>query len=107
MIPPCVAMFVCLFCLPGVGRANVKPAGLFADHMVLQSDAKVPVWGTADAGDKITISLGKQKVETSANPDGRWMTRLESLATGGPFEMTISGPKNSVTIKDVLVGEVW
>src|SRR5437763_16058279 len=75
--------------------ANVKPASPFNDHVVLQYNAIVPVWGTADAGEKVTVKLGKQTVSTVATSDGRWMVKLNKLAAGGPFTMSISG-NNSV-----------
>lgn len=86
--------------------ANVKPASPFNDHMVLQYNAIVPVWGTADPGEKVTVKLGKQSVSTVAASDGKWMLKLSKLAAGGPFTMSISG-KNSITINDVYAGEVW
>lgn len=86
--------------------AEVKPCALFSDHAVLQSGMPVPVWGTADAGEKVTVTLGKQKQSTIAGSDGRWMVRLGKMAAGGPFVMTVAG-KNTVTVNDVLVGEDW
>ena len=86
--------------------ADVKPSTLFSDHMVLQSGMPVPVWGTADPGEKVTVGFLKQKKSVIAGKDGKWMVRLSKLKPGGPFAMTISG-KNSITIQDVLVGEVW
>jgi sialate O-acetylesterase len=66
----------------------------------------VPIWGTAAPGEQVTVTLGDQKQTAAAGPDGKWMVRLASLQTGGPFEMTIAGT-NSITVHDVLVGEVW
>jgi sialate O-acetylesterase len=101
-----------ILCLPPAtlfttrALADVKPSALFSNHMVLQSGMPVPIWGSADPGEKVTVAFGKQKKSVTAGADGRWMVRLSKLKTGGPFEMTISG-KNSITVKDVLVGEVW
>ena len=86
--------------------AEVKPSALFSDHMVLQSGMSVPVWGTAAPAERVTVSFeGQQQAATTA-ADGKWMVRLKSLKSGGPFQMTIAGT-NSITISDVLVGEVW
>jgi sialate O-acetylesterase len=90
----------------GAALADVKPAPLFGDHMVLQSGMSVPVWGAADPGEPVAVSFNGQRQSATAGADGRWMVRLTGLPAGGPFEMTIAG-KNSVTIKDILVGEVW
>jgi sialate O-acetylesterase len=87
-------------------RGEVKPSTLFSDHAVLQSGMSVPVWGTADAGEKVTVTLNGQAKSAVTGADGKWMVRLVNLKAGGPFEMTIAG-KNSIAVKDVLVGEVW
>jgi len=86
--------------------AEVKPASLFSDHAVLQSGMAVPVWGTANPGEKVTVTLHGVSASTTTGADGRWRVRLKKLKAGGPYEMTIAG-KNTVTVKDVLVGEVW
>ena len=66
----------------------------------------VPVWGTASPGEQVTVSLNGQQQSATAGADGKWMVRLTDLKAGGPFEMTIAGA-NTITIQDVLVGEVW
>jgi sialate O-acetylesterase len=86
--------------------ADVKPSALFGDHMVLESGMAVPVWGVAAPGEKVTVTLNRQTLSTVASADGKWMVRLKKLKPGGPFQMTIAG-KNTITIGDVLVGEVW
>ncbi|MHB1033872.1 MAG: sialate O-acetylesterase [Pirellulales bacterium] len=85
--------------------AEVKPHALFCDGMVLQRDLPVPVWGTADDGEQVTVRFQGQEASATAK-DGKWMVRLGKLQGGGPAEMTIQG-KNTIQIKDVLVGEVW
>jgi len=86
--------------------ADVKPSALFTDHAVLQSGMAVPVWGTASPGERVTVTLNGEKQSATASADGKWMVRLKSLKPGGPFRMTIAG-NNTITIDDVLVGEVW
>lgn len=66
-------------------RAEVQLSGVFADHMVLQRDAQVPVWGTAAAGEVITVGLGEQKVSTTADANGKWRVRLVDLQAVGPY----------------------
>jgi sialate O-acetylesterase len=83
----------------------VKPNALFSDGAVLQRGMNLPVWGTANEGEKVTVTFGKQVVTTTAK-DGKWMVRLEPLKASGPSEMTISG-ENTVRVKNLLVGEVW
>jgi len=86
-------------------HAEVKLHGLFSDNMVLQRDAAVPVWGWADDGEKVTVEFRNQKVSTTAK-DGKWMVKLKKLKAGGPDELRVNG-KNAITLKNVLVGEVW
>jgi len=94
--------------LAGSGaRADVTPASLFSDHMVLQQGMPVPVWGKAEPGEQVTVELGSQKQTATAGADGKWIVRLTELKSSPQaVEMTIAG-KNTLTIKDVLIGEVW
>jgi len=90
----------------GAARADVSVPGLFSDHVVLQRDIPLPVWGTASPNEPVTIRLGDRKASTTADAAGNWRVRLDPLAAGGPFEMTLAG-NNTITLKDVYVGEVW
>ena len=85
--------------------ADVKLHGLFSDNMVLQRNTAVPVWGWADEGEKVTVEFQGQKVSATAR-DGKWMVRLKELKAGGPEEMLVTG-KNSINLRNVLVGEIW
>ncbi len=85
--------------------AAVKPNSLFSDNMVLQRGVVVPVWGTASDSEKVTVEFNGQKVTTIAK-DGKWMLKLKPLKAGGPYKMIISG-QNTITIQNILVGEVW
>jgi sialate O-acetylesterase len=101
------AAVCCLYLLfAATASAEVKPAALFSDHIVLQRGMPVPVWGTAEAGEAVKVTLDGQSRSTIAGPDGKWIVRLRKLKAGGPYEMQIHG-KNLLTIHDVLVGEVW
>jgi sialate O-acetylesterase len=87
-------------------RAEVKLPAVLSSHMVLQRDRAVPVWGTAKPGEKVTVSFRKQERSTEADKDGKWLVKLEALEAGGPDRLTVRG-SNTVTLEDVLVGEVW
>jgi sialate O-acetylesterase len=87
-------------------RAEVKLPNLLSDGMVLQQGMKVNIWGTADPGERVTITLGDQQASGVAESGGQWKLKLGPLNAGGPFTMTIAG-KNTITLHDVLVGEVW
>ncbi len=97
-----IALFICLSAAPAA-RAEVKLHPLFTDHMVLQADAKVTVWGTADPDEKVAVSVGENKAETTAGKDRAWSAQLAPMKAGGPVELKVNG----ITLKDVLVGDVW
>jgi sialate O-acetylesterase len=86
--------------------ASVRLPALFADHMVIQRDEPVHVWGDAAAGETVAVAFrGKQEVST-ADSLGRWTVQLPSGEAGGPFVLTIRGT-NVIMLNDVLVGDVW
>ena len=88
-------------------RADVSLPAIFSDHMVLQSDVRVPVWGSASPGEKITVDFAGQSVATTAASDGTWQVAFTRLAPSPTARsLTIKG-NNTITIQDVLVGEVW
>ena len=92
---------------PHTARADVRLPAIFSDHAVLLSDAAVPVWGWADAGEKVEVSIAGQTKSATPDANGKWMLKLEALkADAKPQEMTVKG-KNTLVVKDVLVGEVW
>ena len=104
---PVQALLICLVAgLAATAKAEVKLSPLFSDHMVLQQGAEVPVWGTADAGEQVTVSVGDKKATATADAGGKWLAKVGPLSAGGPVEVSVAG-KNTVSIKDVLVGEVW
>jgi sialate O-acetylesterase len=83
------------------------PAHVFSDNAVLQRDKPIPVWGTAAAGEKVSVSFAGHTAETTADAEGKWRVDLPALpANATPAEMVIKG-KNTVTHTNILVGEVW
>ena len=105
------ALFAALACIAlALGalhlRAEVKLPALISDGMVLQQGMKVNIWGTAGDGEHISVSLGDQRVSTAADGRGQWKVKLGPLSAGGPLTLTVTG-KNTITVHDVLVGEVW
>jgi sialate O-acetylesterase len=88
--------------------ADVRLAKIFGDHMVLQREQTVPVWGWADPGEAVTISFAGQTKTATADAAGKWTVQLDSMkanATGQ--DLSVKGVKSSAAAKDVLVGEVW
>ena len=91
-------------------HAQLKLASLVGDNMVLQQQADARLWGWAKAGDKITAtaSWDGQTVQTTANKEGLWMLSVKTpQACFTPYEITITDGKNPVTLKNILIGEVW
>src|SRR5690348_4238687 len=87
-------------------HAAVKLPAIISDHMVLQQGRPVRIWGTADPNEPVRVEFQGQSVSTTATADGKWQAWFKPLSAAGPLEMTISG-SNTITIHDVLVGEVW
>jgi len=87
-------------------KAELKLHALFSDGMVLQSDFACPVWGTVEPGEEISVSIAGQKKTAKAGADGKWSIKLDPLKSGGPHELVVGG-RTTVTVRDVLVGEVW
>ena len=90
----------------GVTRADVKLPAVIGDHMVLQQGSELPFWGWAEPGESVTVSVAGKMATTTTAADGRWSVRLPPVAKFGLVEVTITG-KNKITLKDVLVGDVW
>ncbi len=86
--------------------AAVKLPGVFSDHMVIQRDVPIKVWGTAKPAEKITVSFASQRVNCVANKHGNWNAILEEIQTGHTGELKIQG-ENTVVIKDVVAGDVF
>jgi sialate O-acetylesterase len=84
-------------------QAEVKLPAFFSDHMVLQRELPVPVWGTAKPGEKVTVKFRNQEKSVTADGQGKWLVKLDPLTVGGPDKLSVNG----VTFEDVLVGEVW
>jgi sialate O-acetylesterase len=86
--------------------ANVRVARIFSDNMVLQRDINAPVWGSADPGEQVSVTIDGLTVSTRAEADGSWRVYLPVFTAGGPYEVVVSG-KNEVRFTDVLFGDVW
>jgi sialate O-acetylesterase len=88
-------------------HAEVKCPPVFGSHMVLQRDQAIPVWGTAAAGEKVTVEFGGAKAQVTAGQDGAWQVKLPPLAASAePQSLVVTG-SNELRFDDVLVGEVW
>ncbi len=91
-------------------RAEIRLASPFTDHLVLQRELPVPVWGTAETGEKVTVEFAGQKKTTEAGADGKWRIELDALnasAEGRTLSVTGTRTMQPLRLDDVLVGEVW
>ena len=96
-----------LMLLPAAVSAEIKLPAVIDSHMVLQRDVPLPIWGLADAGEKVTVTLGRNSAVATAGNDGRWSVRLPAMkADGKAHSLTVAG-SNTITLQDILIGEVW
>ena len=99
---------VALLAVHGPAAAEVHLPAVFADHMVLQRGAKVPVWGAAAYGERVVVTFaGQEKHAAVDKATGRWMVYLDPLPPGGPHELVVRGNGTARRFADVLVGDVW
>ncbi len=94
--------------LAASAETALRLPAMFGNHMVLQRDQAVPVWGWAAPGDEVTVNFAGQKKTAKADPDGKWMLKLDPLkASMQPQKMAIARGADVLAIEDVLVGDVW
>ncbi|MCE5325946.1 MAG: sialate O-acetylesterase [Planctomycetaceae bacterium] len=103
---------VALTCLLAVSSAalaagELKLPAIISDHMVLQADKAAPIWGWAAADVKVTVSFADQKLTAAADKDGKWSVEFKGLKAGTAGKLVVSAGEKSITVNDVLVGEVW
>src|SRR5437667_12339463 len=100
-------LFLAILLVAPAARAKVAVPDVIGNAMVMQRDQAVPIWGTADPGETVVVKFASQAQNTRAGADGKWQVMLRPLAASSPpGTMTISG-NNTITLDDVLVGEVW
>lgn len=91
----------------GVARADVTLPSILGSHMVLQRDVECPIWGTAAADEEVTVEFAGQKQQAKADQNGAWLIKLQPLKANATGQtLTVRG-KNTLSLDDVLVGEVW
>ena len=100
------AFLLAFLALGGSAAADVVLPGIISDHMLLQRDRPVRIFGKAQPGEAVSVTFRGQTAETVTDPVGRWEVWLDPLAPGPAAEMTVRGA-NVITVADVLVGDVW
>ena len=96
--------------LSSFASAEVTLPKILSDHMVIQRDLPVHVWGRANPGEQVSVTFRDETRTTTTNPLGHWNAYLKPGSAGGPFEMTVkstSGSQAPLLIHDILVGDVW
>jgi sialate O-acetylesterase len=101
----CLVLVICV-CGPAA-FGEVRLPKIFTDHMVLQQELPIAVWGWGDKGEKVTVTLAGKSVETKADAAGRWRVDIPAMkADGKTHTLTVKGA-NTIELKDILLGEVW
>lgn len=99
--------FFCFLCFASVLHAEVKLANIFSNNMVLQRDKPIKIWGWADKNEAVEVHFLNQIKKVKADKNGAWVATLNPVSYGGPYTMEVKGKKNSITLNDILIGEVW
>jgi sialate O-acetylesterase len=86
---------------------GLKLPAVFTDQMVLQRDRPIPVYGTSNTGDEVTVKFKGVVTKAKTNENGKWKMMLPSSKVGGPFQMKIIAKDTSITISNILMGDVW
>ena len=92
--------------MAAIAGAQTQLPPIFGDHMVLQRELSIPIWGKDTPGQKVIVTLAGKTAHGIADKDRKWKAILPEMKAGGPYEMTVQG-SSGVTLKDVWVGEVW
>ena len=101
-----ILMFLAGVGMPGVARAEIRLPHVFGDHMVLQREKPLVIWGWGTPNETVTVQLGSTTQTTQANDRGEWKVILPAMNAGGPYTLTVSG-SSTVTYSDIMIGEVW
>ena len=88
-------------------HADVRLPGFFGDHMVLQQEKDIVVWGWADINEKVNVALGDTSQNATADGDGRWKVTLPAMKASKQSHTLVVKAANTIELKDVLIGEVW
>ncbi len=102
----CLVLLACAAAAVGVSAQITMPK-IFSDNMVLQRDKALKIWGWGEKEERVQVSFHGQNVKTITDSHGKWAVTLQPMTYGGPFEMKISGEKNSISYTNILIGDVW
>lgn len=100
-------LFIILLLAGSESFAQLKLARLFSDHVVLQRQKPIPVWGWANPNEKVNITLAGQTKTVLSDAGGKWLVKFSPLEAGGPYKIAVTAKSGSLSVNDVLIGEVW
>lgn len=102
------AVFLWVVFCAASAQAELRLPAVFGDNMVLQCDQPLPIWGLANPGEEITVCIAGQTLTAKTDANGRWKTAAAKLPAGGPVELKVQvSSGDQITLKNILVGEVW
>ncbi|ULT24984.1 hypothetical protein KUH03_39980 [Sphingobacterium sp. E70] len=99
--------FVFFFLQAFLLKAELRLPAIFGDNMILQRDSPIKLWGWAEKNETIHVRFMQQKLKVQADRNGQWSITLAPTPYGGPYNMEIKGHSEQVSLKNILVGEVW
>ena len=102
-----LSLTVCLLFVLSQIMAQLSVPSFFSDHMVLQREKPINIWGTASAGERISVTLGKAQKSTRTDKNGKWSVSLPPMQAGGPYTLNVKSLKQTLSFTDILIGEVW
>jgi sialate O-acetylesterase len=101
-----VIVFIAVWWISLPCSANILLPKIFGDNMVLQRNKPITIWGYAESNERVTVQFRQQTRKTRADKSGKWVVVFSPEEAGGPLDLTLTG-KNSIVLRNVLVGEVW
>ncbi|MFT3982085.1 MAG: sialate O-acetylesterase [Ferruginibacter sp.] len=102
-----IVVLLATVCCALLTRAQLKTANIFSDHMVLQRNAPINIWGSASPNEKLVVKFNKQSRNAIADKKGKWLVSFAAEQAGGPYMLAIQGKKDKWFVNDILVGDVW
>ncbi len=100
-------LYVLFIFVANFSNAQLKLARLFSDHVVLQCQKPIPIWGWAAANQEVTVLLGGSTNTVKADANGAWKVTMPTMEAGGPHSLTIKDGTSNLTVNDILIGDVW
>ena len=102
-----LSLTVCLLFVLSQIMAQLSVPTFFSDHLVLQREKPINIWGTTNAGERISVTLGNAQKSTRTDKNGKWSVSLPPMQAGGPYTLNVKSLKQTLSFTDILIGEVW